>query len=380
MNFTVSKDNFSNLLYLASTIVERRNTMPILANVNIQAKGKSVSVSATDLEISLLGSAPAKVDKPGSLTVGAKVFYDIVRELPEQDISIKEGASGRLEIKSGNSLFKINGTSSDEFPSLVGCSLKDAVSVEASKLYEMFDKTSFAVSTDETRYNINGVNIEMVDGQGEKSSKKSKSNTIRFVSTDGHRLAMIDRPAEGIKVDSSVIVPRKGISELKKVLESNDGSAKISFNEGFFTVQSGSVTVGVRLVDGQFPDYNQVIPKEVKTTINVSKNDFLASIKRVSLVTADKSRTVRFGISGNTMTLTSSSPEYGEAKEVVEVQKDGDDIEIGFSARYVIDLLGAMSSSENVTINLNGELGPGMFMGDDEKYKAIVMPMRFDKD
>jgi len=373
MKFTVSKDNLSNLLYLASSIVQVRNTMPILANVKIKAEGKTLSVSATDLEISLLGNTEAQVDKPGELTVAAKVLYDIVRELPDSEISVSENTNGRLEISSGKSRFKINSVSSDEFPNLVGCSLKKHVSVEASKLNEMLEKTAFAVSTDETRYNINGVCIEMVDGG------KTKTQNLRFVATDGHRLAMIDRPAEGVKIDSNVIIPRKGISELRKVLELNDGAAKVGFNEGFFTVQSGDVTLGIRLVDGQFPDYRQVLPKAVKTTVTMPKTNFLAAIKRVALVTTDRSRTVKFNITGETLTLSSSSPEHGEAMDKLDIEKDGEDVEIGFSARYVTDLLNSMSSAENISMKLNGDLGPGLFIGDsDQNHQAIVMPMRFD--
>ena len=193
----------------------------------------------------------------------------------------------------------------------------------------------------------------------------------------------MDRPAEGMKLKKSVIVPRKGISELKKVLENNEGSAKVSFNEGFFTVQSeipgANVTMGVRLVDGQFPDYNQVLPKEKKTTVTANRANLLSTIKRVALVTTDRSKTIKVDIAGNNMTLSSSSPEYGEALEAIEIEKDGDDVSIGFSARYLIDLLSTMSSEEQVNINLNGELGPGIFLGDsDSNYRSVVMPMRFE--
>jgi DNA polymerase-3 subunit beta len=374
MKLSIPKENLSQLLYLTNSIVERKNTMPILANVRLTAKDGVLEAAATDLEVSLVGETDANVNNPGSITVDAKVLYDIVRELPPEEVTLSVSKNQRLEISCGSAHFKINGTSSEEFPSIAGVTLSNPISVEASKFFGMFDKTSFAVSTDETRFNINGVLAECV--QGPLGPNKP---CLRFVATDGHRLAMIDRPAEGFSVDSSVIIPRKGIVEIKKVLEGNDGAARVSISEGFFTVESARVTLGVRLVDGQFPDYRQVIPDESSTTLTASRADLLSAVKRVSLVTTDKTKAVKCKFSSGTLTISSSSPEYGEASESVPVEQDGEDVSIGFSARYLLDILGAMSSSEQVVIKLKGDLGPGLFRGsEDELYTCIVMPMRFE--
>jgi len=373
MNFSISKEKFSRLLYLTHSIVERRNTMPILANVKLNAEDGKVFISATDLEVSLMGEAEATVKTSGSTTVDAKVLYDIVKELPSDTVSLALGKNQRLEIQSGQSKFKINGTSSDEFPALAGTQLSRPVSIDATMFYEMFDKTAFSVSTDETRYNINGVLAETVPGDS------AKTQSLRFVATDGHRLALIDRAAQGFSLAEAVIIPRKGLQEIKKVLEGNDGAAKVEVRDGFFSVQSGNVTLGVRLVDGQFPDYRQVIPSESKTEVELGRAEFLAAVKRVSLVTTDKNKAVRFRVAENTLTVSSSSQEYGEATDTVAVQQNGEDVEIGFSARYVIDLLAAMSGSETITLRLNGDLGPGVFVGSGiENYSCIVMPMRFE--
>ncbi|MCB0323181.1 MAG: DNA polymerase III subunit beta [Bdellovibrionales bacterium] len=374
MHFSISKENFAQLLYLTNTIVERKNTMPILANVKLTAEAGKLTVAATDLEVSLVGEAEATVKTPGSITVDAKVLYDIIRELPSQAITVTESKRQRLDIECGQSRFKINGTSADEFPNIAGVELRNPVSVDASKFYQMFDKTAFAVSTDETRYNINGVFAETTEGSLGPGKK-----CLRLVATDGHRLAMIDRPAEGFSIEQSVIVPRKGIQELKKVLEDNEGSAKVSVSDGFFTVQSGLVTLGVRLVDGQFPDYKQVIPLESTTTIQVPRTDFLSAVKRVSLVTTDKTKAVKCKVMEGSLVVSSQSPEYGEATETISVEQTGEDLTIGFSAKYLLDLLGAMSGSEMITLKLKGELGPGVFIGSgDELYTCIVMPMRFE--
>ena len=374
MNFSISKEKLSQILYLTSTIAERRTTMPILANVNLTLDGNKLSVIATDLEISLVGEAEAAVKAPGSITVGAKVLYDIVRDLPSDTVTLHVSKGQRLEIEAGQSRFRINGISSDEFPSVVGTTLLNPIAVDALKLYEMLDRTVFCVSLDETRYNINGVCVEML-----ASPSRNDSATIRFVATDGHRLAMIDRPAEGLAFNESLILPRKGIQELKKVLENKEGVVYVGVNEGFFTTQCENVTIGIRLIDGQFPDYKQVIPVETTTKIELPRNDFYAAVKRVSLVTTDKSKTIKFRIVNGNMVVSSSSPEYGEASESLNVSQEGGDVTIGFSAKYVSDLLAAMSNAQTVTLKLNGEVGPGVFTGnDDELYTCIVMPMRFE--
>ena len=373
MNFSISKENLSHLLYLTNTIVEKRNTMPILANVKLTAENDRVTISATDLEVSLVGEADAKVKTSGSITVDAKVIHDIVRELPAQQVTLTASKKQRLEIECGQARFKINGISSEEFPAVAGVELSNPISVDAAKFYEMFDKTSFAVSTDETRYNINGVYAESIEGPLGPGKP-----CLRFVATDGHRLAMIDRPAEGVSFSQAVIIPRKGIQEIKKVLEGNEGAAKIGVSDGFFTVESGLVKLGVRLVDGQFPDYKQVVPVEHTTTVEVERAELLAAVKRVSLVTTDKTKAVKCKLVSGTLLISSSSAEYGEASESIEVQQDGGDLTIGFSSRYLIDLLNAMSASEGITIRFNGDLGPGLFTGSDELYTCIVMPMRFE--
>lgn len=375
MNFSISKENLSHLLYLTNTIVERRTTMPILANVKITAEGKRLQITATDLEISLVGEAEATVKTPGSVTVGGKVLYEIVKELAGETVTFNLGKGQRLEIESGQSRFKINGISADEFPSVVGTVLKKRVAVDASKLCEMFEKTAYCVSNDETRYNINGVFVEALSAGASKGDKQ----TIRFVATDGHRLAMIDRPAEGLNITEHVIIPKKGIQEIKKVLENNDGVAYVDIQDGFFSIESGLVTIGVRLVDGQFPDYRQVIPLETTSVVDVNKDELLSAVRRVALVTTDKSKTIKFKLVSGSLIISSSSPEHGEATENITVNQTGDDVTIGFSAKYVLDLLNSMPAAENIIMKLSGDLGPGVFSGnDDELYSSIVMPMRFE--
>ena len=374
MKFSIPQQIFNQLLYLCHAIVEKKNTMPILANVRLTAEEGKLAVAATDLEVSLVGEVEADISAPGSITIDAKVLYDIVKELPEQEIKAEVSSKQRLDIVCGQSRFKIIGTAAEEYPTVAGTQLKKPISVDAGKFHDMLDKTAFAVSSDETRYNINGVFVETIEGPLGPGQQ-----CLRFVATDGHRMAMVDRPADGFSIDQAVIIPRKGIQELKRVLEGNEGAAKVAVDDGFFTVQSGNVTLGVRLVDGHFPDYRKVIPLDSRTSLSVDRTEFLSAVKRVSLVTTDKTKTVRCRVADGSLVISSSSPEYGEATETISVKHDGEDVTIGFSARYIIDLLGAMSASDSIYLKLCGEEGPGLFTGsEDELYTCLVMPMRFE--
>ncbi|MBL7662459.1 DNA polymerase III subunit beta [bacterium] len=372
MQLEVSTQALSKLLSLTTTIVEKRNTMPILANVKLTAQDSNLQVTATDLEVSFQGSAEATIKTPGSITVNARFLFEIVRELPAPTVTLKAQKGERLEIESGASHFKINGISSDEFPSIMGTNAKTLFSLDANGIVQAIDKTIYAVSSDETRYNLTGVFLETVDSD----------KTLRFVATDGHRLAVVDRPSQGMtSPKKGVIVPRKGILELKKILEGNEGACQLGLDEGFLTVKSGNLTLGIRLIDGEFPDYRQVIPNEVKTTIKVAKEDFLAAVRRTSLVTTDKSKSLRVKLAQGQMSFTSQSSEFGEAEESIPVEIDGEEISVAFSARYLMEMLTAMGKTESVTAKLNGEWGPGVFATDSgEDYTCVIMPMRFDAE
>ena len=370
MNFSIEKDLFSELLYLTTTIVEKKNTMPILANVKLGTVGNQIEVSATDLQVSLVGKADADIVSEGQVTVDAKVLYDIVKELPAQTVYLETTDASRIEIKGGQAKFHINCASSDEFPAVGGVQLEHPMEIDPIKFHEMFDKTFFSISTDETRYNMTGICLDLVTEQ--------EPSVLRFVATDGHRLALIDRPAEGFSIQKPVIIPKKGIQELKKVLEHPQGESYVSVSDEFFTVQNGPVTLGVRLTDAQYPEYQQVIPTTSTTSVHVPRNNLLAAIKRVSIVTTDKTKAVMCELQSGTLRLTCSSPQYGEASESIEVTQVGEDVSVAFSAKYVNDILNAMNKSDEITIELNGSDGAGVFRGSgDDLYRCIVMPMRY---
>lgn len=376
MDISISKESLSHFLYLAANIVERRTTMPIISHVKLTAENDTLSVAATDLEITLVGRADAQVKAAGGITVNAKVLGDIVRELPEDVVNLLVTEGARLEIQCGASRFVINGTSPEEFPALRGISLSTPLSVDARKLFEMFEKTAFAVSTDESRHIINGVFVEMVPQLG-----LSGNPGIRFVATDGHRIAVIDRPADGLSVDHGVIIPRKGIYELKKVLEDNEGVAYVDIHDGFFTVQSDRVILGVRLIDGQFPDYRHSIPTQMTMKIELDRASFLSAVKRVSVVSTERSPAVKLRLFENSLVVSSFSLERGEASELIVLEYEGEGMSIGFNARYVLDVLTAMPTSNRVLIEFYGDEGPAIFSSnDDQLYRCLVMPMRFDSN
>ncbi len=383
MNLSISKESLVKIAFLASSIAQKKNTMPILANVKITASadksnsnGGTLSIIASDIAVSLRAEVPAKVEEEGSVTVEAKVLYDIVKELPNYPVKVNVTKKSRLEIECGQSRFKIHGISADEYPEVEGITLGESTSIKTKKLIEMIDKTVFAVSLDETRFNINGVYVETIEGP-----LGPNKTCLRLVATDGHRMAIIDRASDGFEMKQAVIIPRKGILEIKKMLEESDSEmTNVSFsNNGFITVQSGISTIGVRLVDGQFPDYKQVLPTNTTTRIEADRSMLLSAIKRVSLVTSDKSRAVKFKLLGGNLLVSSSSPEYGEASENLDVEQEGEDITTGFSGKFLLEMLASVSENDKITVRLDGASSPGVFSGEkDSLYESIIMPMRFE--
>lgn len=370
MDISIKKEDLIKALYFSQNIVERRTTMPILSNFLLSASDGVLKVSASDLEITCLSTAPANVKSSGSITVNAKIISELVRELPEGTINIKVSSGNRLEVVAGKSKSKIVGVSAEEFPNLPGIFFEPESKVRASELLDMINKTLYAVSADETRYNLNGVCFECING---------KSNSaLRLVATDGHRLALVTRPVASAFLDKPVIVPKKGLSEIRKILDSEgERDIGVMFKDGFMIIQGASAKMSIRLIDGEFPDYNQVLPKTTGQKLIIRSGEFMQALKRVSLMVTDKGKCVRLDLTPDTAKISSSSPELGEASEELGVTFSGKNLSIGFNGRYVQDLLASINEDQDLTIELNGELGPGKFYpASDESYQAVIMPMR----
>ena len=368
MELTIRVPELVKALQRVQSIVEKKTTMPILANALLRSTSKDqITVSATDLEIGLVASYEAKVTKPGALTLGAKALYDIVRSLPEELVTLKQAANQWVEISCGKVKYRVVGMAADNFPSLPSFAEVPFFSVEPKVMKEMIDRTLYAVSTDETRYNLTGVYFEPVVA----------AQALRMVATDGHRLALVERPmAEPPSMKAGVIIPRKGLSELRKLLDDGADPGRLGFVDNSAVFAKGPLTLTMRLVDGRFPDYQQVIPSGFTRKVILRRQPLQDALKRTSLLSADKGQGVRLELAPGTLSLSSNNPDLGEAREDLDVEFDGEPLKIGFNFRYLLDILSTVHD-EQIELQLTDELSPGVLVGGNTPGdRAVVMPMR----
>ncbi len=367
MEFRIAADELKKALHRAQGIVERKSTMPILSNVLVNATKTGVTVTAFDLDIGIVSEHPAEVIKPGAVTLSAKYVFDIVQNLPEAQLTVKKLPNNYAEITSGPAHYKIVGMAPEEFPKLPKEENAPLVKIGGATLLEMIKKTSFAISTDETRYILNGVFFEPREG-----------GKVRMVATDGHRLSLIERELEGdFKLKSGVIIPRKGLFELKRLLEeAPDAECQLGFAENSALFKKPGLSMVMRLIDGQFPEYQRVIPKEGEKQLLVPRARLFEGLKRISLLSADKSNAVKLSLGENQLRITANNPDLGEAKDDLEVAYRGGALTIGFNARYLLDVLSVMEGDE-IALELGDEHSPGVVHAPgDKSYTAVVMPMR----
>lgn len=367
MEFKAKRGDLLATLYWTQSIVERRNTMPILANVLIEAQKGEVRVTATDLEVGVRGAIDSTVGKEGSVTINAKKLYEIVREVPDEQVQVKRLENDWVEIRSGKSMFKIVGMDAREFPQFPKFSAKTLPSVPAAIMRGMIERTIFAVSTDETRYSLNGVFIEQGEG-----------NKVRMVSTDGHRLAFEEREIGGLGISKGVILPRKGLAELKKLLEDGDeGIVSLGFQENMALVSKDKVELFMRLIDGDFPDYTKVIPHGNPNIAKVEHNELLQALRRVSILSNERYKGIKMEFAQDRVALSASNPDLGEAVEEIEAEYSGKTIPIGFNARYLLDVLAVLGSDGDIDIELKDELSPSVIKKNENAgYLYVLMPMR----
>jgi DNA polymerase-3 subunit beta len=366
MEFRIHKDELERALSRSQGVAGKKSTMPILSSVLVEAKKDGVTVSAYDLEVGVRGDYPAEVTKEGQVAVDARSLFEIARSMPVGTVHVKKAQNNRLHLASGAAEFNIVGSAAEDYPALPKIEKIALVSVEPKVLLDMIEKTQFAISSDEARFALNGVYFEPMAGG------------VRMVATDGHRLALIERALEGdFKLKRGVIIPRKGLLEVKRLLaEEGTEEARIGFTENAGIFSRGKVTLVMRLVDGQFPDYGQVIPKESDRFVHLERNKFLETLKRVSLLSSDKGNAVKLDLGDNLLRVTSQNPDLGDAKEDIPVDFKGGALRIGFNARYLIDFLSA-AETDKVKLELSDELSPGVLKPvDGQKYTAVVMPMR----
>ncbi len=367
MEFRIAAEELKRALYRAQGIVERKTTMPILANVLINATKAGVQVTAFDLDIGIVSEHSGEVLKPGGVTVSAKYLFDIVQSAPEPQVTLKKLPNNYVDITSGSAHFKIVGTAPEEYPKLPKEESAPLIKLNGATLLEMIRRTSFAISSDETRYILNGVFFE-----------PREDSKIRMVATDGHRLAFVERELAGdFKLKGGVIIPRKGLFELKRLLdEAPEAECQLGFAENSAIFKKPGLTMVMRLIDGQFPEYQRVIPQESVRTVLLPRGKFLDALRRISLLSVDKSNAVKVALSENLIRITSSNPDLGEAKDDLEVNYKGNEITIGFNARYLIDVLSVLEGDQ-VAFELGDEHSPGVLhLPGERSYIAVVMPMR----
>ena len=373
MEFQIRTPELGKALARVQGIVEKKTTMPILANVLIKSKGKdAITVSATDLEIGHTADYEAKVIKGGALTVDARALHSIVKALPEATVTIKQEANAWIVVASGKSRYRIVGMAAESFPTLPKLDDVPFFAVDPVMLRSALDRVLHAVSTDETRYNLTGVAVTHLPG-----------GNIRLCATDGHRLALYERDIPGAVIPDGVIIPRKAIVEIKRMLDAGGDEARLGFVSTSIVFERGGVVLTARRVDGKFPDVEQVIPTSAKLTATFDRAALLAAIKRVALLVPDKGQGISVTLPTSEgegeATLRSNNPDVGEAIEEVAVTlgmnggKPG--LVIGLNAAYLIDALGSLPE-EKVSIDLIDELSPAVLRGATPDQKAVVMPMR----
>ncbi len=368
MEIKANREIFLKALYWAQSTVERRNTMPILANVLIESRDGNIRITATDLEIGVRAKLEGEILHEGMVTLNAKKLYEIVREAAEKEaVHLRRLENDWVEIKSGKSVFKVVGLDAREFPSFPDFTSESLASVSAKVLKEMIDKTVFSVSMDESRSSLNGVYLE-----------ESSGGKLRMVATDGHRLASIEREVGSLKLGKGVILPRKGLSELGKLLEDmEDGVISIGFKENLGLVVRDNVELFMRLIESDYPDYGKVLPKENPYRVSVEQRGLLQALRRVSILSSDRYKGIKVEFRQGSMTISANNPDLGEAVEEVEVEYNGKPLTIGFNARYLIDVLGVLNDGTGVGVELKDELSPSVVREDgDDGYLYVVMPMR----
>jgi DNA polymerase-3 subunit beta len=371
MKLVIERGELLRALAHVTSVVERRTTIPILSNVLLKASAHALQLRATDLEREVCEDARADVTQTGAATVPAHVLHDIVRKLPDgAQIEIRrDGAKERLMLTSGTSRFALQTLAAEDFPDLAAGDLSHHFEVPVQDLKRLLDKTRFAISTEEARFYLNGIYLHTAARNGQP--------TLRAVATDGHRLAQIevDRPrgAEGMP---GIIVPRKTVQELRRLLDDGVETVKIGVSTTKVRFEIGPVTLTSKLIDATFPDYPRVIPRANDKTLEVLNADFISAVDRVSTITSERGRAVKLNISGDKLVLSVNNPEGGSATEELGVNYDATPLEIGFNARYLLDIAGQVDS-EKAQFKLADPGSPIVVRdSDDDSVLYVLMPMR----
>lgn len=367
MNLTIAKEQLISGLQAVQNIVGSRTTLPILSNVLVRAEGNRLELTATDLDVSVSCSVEAQVKKAGATTIPVKKFFGIVRELGSQELELSTDEKQVTSLIAGASFYKIRGLAAEEFPPIPKGKEDRKVVLPQEKIRGMMKKTSFAISTDESRYVLNGIFVSM------------KDNKLTMVATDGRRLALVDEEVDIPEaVTGEYIIPAKAINELNRLM-SDEGTIELSFGENQAVMKlkpekGPEVRISSKLIEGNYPNYRQVIPSEMKERVTLGREELLHALKRAEIMTSEKANSVKMAFTKNNLAITANSPEVGEARESIAINYKGGDVTVAFNPGYLIEPLNALTTEE-VYLELIDELSPGV-LKINGPFLYVVMPMR----
>ncbi|WP_425044346.1 DNA polymerase III subunit beta [Primorskyibacter sp. S87] len=371
MKISIERGALLKAVSQAQSVVERRNTIPILANVLIEAEGDTVQFRATDLDIEVVDKTAAMVERAGATTVAATTLHEIVRKLPDGALVTltADSAAGRLTVEAGRSNFSLATLPKEDFPVMASSEYQSNFKAPAAMLRRLFDKSKFAISTEETRYYLNGVYMHVAEAEGGKA--------LRCVATDGHRLARIDADLPDGAADlPGVIVPRKTVGELRKLLDDDEMDIAVSVSETKVRFATPDITLTSKVIDGTFPDYTRVIPQGNTRRMEVDAQEFAQAVDRVATVSSERSRAVKLQLEEDRLVLSVNAPDSGAAEEELVVAYGDERLEIGFNAKYLLEIASQVDR-ENAVFMFNSSGDPTLMReGNDQSAVYVVMPMR----
>lgn len=365
MKIVLSREVLLRMLQRCQSIVDKRGTKPILANVLLKILDSHLHITATDLEVTIQSHSPVEVLKAGELTVSAKKLFDIVKELTPDHAVELESKKSFLLIKNGLSRFKLATIPADDYPSIHHLTHTNSLQLESSQLADMITATAFAMSNDETRKYLTGALVDITENQ-----------QFRIVTTDGHRMALAEASVEEVADTARAIIPRKGMMEIRKLCDEHDGTVELSFDGRQVYLVAGSNILTSKLIDAQFPVYQDVIPTNNPVMAVVSRTEFDHVLRRIMIVANDLSHDICLKFSGSGLDISAGNNDQEEAEEHITAEYKGEDLAVGFNGRYLRDTLGVIRS-QNIHIALKDELSPVLIYGqDDHESRYVVMPMR----
>jgi len=371
MDIYIDRDELSRGLARVQGVIERRSTHPLLAHVLLHAREGGLRMTATDTEVAFIGDLAANVEKTGQIAVDAASLFQIVRAMPESTVHLKVSGNNRLEIRSGRSSFKLPGFAAEEFPALPAFDAKGKVEITEGELKRLVDQTQFAVASEDLRYGLNGVHMEQreIDGQ----------QVLRFVATDGHRLSAAQTPVDGaLEITPRMLVPRKALGVMKKLLGPSEALVELSFGEGAVRITLPGQSFWFRLLEGEFPDYEAVVPTDNKVFAMIRRDELLSAVRRVGILVVDRAKAVRFAFGSEELEIQVQNVDRGEVNEAVPIELEGESIAVGFNAKYLAEILGVISGDQ-VRLSMAHPLAPCLVEDPDaDSSFFVIMPMRLD--